>query len=145
MSHEPAQLRGRCCCGDVRFTVTDAFIFAVNCHCSDCRRVTGSAFKPLAGIARDQLAFTQGADKLMTYGGEAAHDVRCARCGSFLFAVVNEASFIHVALGVLEDTPTIRPMAHIFVGSKAPWFEITDALPQFEGHIPRSGETAADG
>jgi hypothetical protein len=41
---------------------------------------------------------------------------------------------VHVALGSLVDAPSIRPMAHIFVGSKAPWFEITDELPQFEEH-----------
>jgi hypothetical protein len=39
---------------------------------------------------------------------------------------------VHVALGSLVDSPTIRPREHIFVGSKAPWFEITDNLPQFD-------------
>ncbi|MCB8880008.1 GFA family protein [Acidisoma cellulosilytica] len=133
---EPGQLRGRCVCGAVRFTVADAFLYAVNCHCSGCRQVTGSAFKPLAGIGRDQLAFSQGADALMTFGDATGHDTRCARCGSFLFALVQDGAFVHVALGVLEDCPTIRPAAHIFVGSKAPWFTITDDLPQYEGHIP---------
>ena len=41
---------------------------------------------------------------------------------------------MHVAMGSLVDAPTIRPTEHIFVGSKAPWFEITDDLPQFEEH-----------
>ena len=39
-------------------------------------------------------------------------------------------AFVHVAMGSLIDEPTIRPTEHIFVGSKAPWFEITDDLPQ---------------
>ena len=39
---------------------------------------------------------------------------------------------MHVALGSLVDDPGIRPTKHIFVGSKAPWFEITDDLPQFD-------------
>jgi hypothetical protein len=43
---------------------------------------------------------------------------------------------VHVALGTLVDTPRIRPSKHIFVGSKAPWFTITDDLPQHEGHAP---------
>jgi hypothetical protein len=136
----PARLRGRCTCGAVRFTVADAFLYAVNCHCSGCRRTTGAAFKPLAGIAREELTLTQGADSLMIFGDETAHDTRCARCGSFLFAVVRDGAFVHVALGVLEDCPAIRPSAHIFVGSKAPWFTITDALPQYEGHIPGTAE-----
>jgi hypothetical protein len=37
----------------------------------------------------------------------------------------------------LADAPTIRPTQHIFVGSKAPWFAITDDLPQYEGHVTR--------
>jgi hypothetical protein len=38
-------------------------------------------------------------------------------------------------MGTLVDAPTIRPSAHIFVGSKAPWHEIEDDLPQYRGHI----------
>lgn len=136
----PRTLHGRCACGAVRFTVADAFLYALNCHCSDCRRATGAAFKSLAGIARDRLAITQGAESLMMVGETSAHDTRCAVCGSFLFSVVRGGAFVHVALGVLEDCPTIRPAAHIFVGSKAPWFTITDDLPQYEGHIPQAAE-----
>jgi len=46
--------------------------------------------------------------------------------------VVRDGAYVHVALGSLVDAPSIRPTKHIFVGSKAPWFEITDDLPRFE-------------
>jgi hypothetical protein len=46
--------------------------------------------------------------------------------------VVRDGAYVHVALGSLVDAPTIRLGGHIFVGSKASWFEITDDLPQFE-------------
>ncbi len=128
-------LSGGCLCGDVQYTVADAFRYALNCHCSDCRRATGSAFKPFAGIERARLQLTHGADQVLIYGDvTAGHDVHCRRCGSLLYSVVNEAKFVHVTLGTLADAPTIRPNAHIFVGDKAPWFEITDDLPQYEGH-----------
>jgi hypothetical protein len=58
------------------------------------------------------------------------HDVRCANCGSLLFSVVRGGAYLHVTLGTLMDTPTLKPTAHIFVGSKADWFEIRDDLPQ---------------
>ena len=61
---------------------------------------------------------------------------RCARCGSLLFSVVQDGARVHVTLGTIEGDPGIRPQAHIFVGSKAPWFEITDGLPQFEAFPP---------
>ena len=125
-------LRGRCECGTVRYTVADAFLYAANCHCSQCRAATGSAFKAFAGIERDKLELTEGQDSLLIFGEEDLNNTRCGACGSLLFSVVRDGAYVHVALGSLVDAPSIRPTEHIFVGSKAPWFEITDNLPQFE-------------
>jgi hypothetical protein len=129
----PRMLSGQCLCGDVEYEVADAFAYALNCHCSQCRRTTGSAFKPLAGIERDRLRIKKGEANLLKYGdSEQAHDAHCGRCGSLLYSVVREGAFVHVALGTLVDEPGIRPSAHIFVGSKAPWYTITDDLPQYQ-------------
>ncbi len=125
-------VHGRCECGRVRYRVADEFLYAANCHCSRCRAATGSAFKPFAGIERKKLEVTHGAEGLLLVGDEDANDTRCAACGSLLFSVVRDGAYVHVALGSLVDAPSIRPTAHIFVGSKAPWYEITDGLPQFE-------------
>ena len=123
-------LAGRCRCGAVRYEVPDAFLYAANCHCSECRAATGSAFKAFAGIEREKLTVTSGLEEIAVFGEEDLNDTRCALCGSFLFSVVGAR--VHVAMGSLVDPPTIRPTEHIFVGSKAPWFEITDDLPQFD-------------
>ena len=125
-------LVGKCECGAVRYRVTDAFEYALNCHCASCRAATGSAFKALAGIKREQLEITDGRETLLVVGEEEEHDTRCAACGSLLFSVVREGAYVHVALGSLVDTPSIRPTQHIWVSQKAPWFEITDDLPQFD-------------
>src|SRR4029079_9296993 len=98
------------------------------------RRATGAAFKPFAGIARDKLCITVGADRLMMLGDDTGHDARCKACGSLLYSVVRDGAFVHVAMGTLIDDPAIRPTKHIFVGSKAPWFAITDDLPQYAAH-----------
>lgn len=124
-------LAGRCFCGDARYRVQDAFLYAAFCHCSQCRRTTGSAFKPFAGIERGKLVLDCEDDALRRVGDGQGHDAHCRHCGSLLFSVVREGAFVHVAMGTLVDAPSIRPDKHIFVGSKAPWFEITDALPQF--------------
>ena len=123
---------GRCYCGAVHYAVDGAFAYALNCHCSQCRRVTGSAFKPLAGITRDRLAVTEGADALLVMGTALNNNTSCARCGSLLFSVVRDGAYVHVAMGTLVGEPGIRPTAHIFVGSKAVWFTITDDLPQYQ-------------
>ena len=135
------RLGGGCFCGAVRYTVADEFRYAANCHCGDCRRTTGSAFKPFAGIERDKLTVTEGADRLMIFGEADANNTHCRLCGSLLYSVVRDGAFVHVAMGTLVDGPSIRPTHHIFVGSKAPWFTITDDLPQFEGHMPASSAT----
>jgi len=125
-------LAGGCECGAVRYEVVDAFRYAQNCHCSRCRAATGTAFKAFAGIERDKLRLTHGSDRLQVVGDDDSNDTRCAACGSLLFSVVRDGRYVHVAMGSLVDAPMIRPTAHIFVGSKAPWFEITDDLPQNE-------------
>ncbi|AUH50834.1 aldehyde-activating protein [Chromobacterium sp. ATCC 53434] len=124
-------LRGSCLCGSVRYAVPDAFLYAFNCHCGNCRRATGAACKPFAGMERRKLDLLQGRDETLIYGDDKAHDVRCRRCGSLLYSVVRDGEFVHVALGTLLDAPGMLPSAHIFVGSKAPWHAITDDLPQY--------------
>lgn len=132
-------LVGSCLCRAVQYAVPDEFRYAMNCHCSNCRRTTGSAFKPFAGIERDKLSLTMGADTLLIHGDRSKnHDVHCKTCGSLVYSVVRDGQYVHVAMGSLWDEPTIRPTRHIFVGFKAPWFTITDGLPQFEEHA-RSG------
>jgi hypothetical protein len=127
-------LAGKCECGAIRYQVADAFLYASNCHCPRCRAATGSAFKPFAGIEREQLELAAGGEALLVVGDDDLNDTRCAACGSLLFSVVRDGAYVHVALGSLVDAPTLRPTKHIFVGSKALWFEITDDLPRFEEH-----------
>ena len=126
-------INGSCLCGAVKYSVPDAFEAAFNCHCSECRRATGSAFKTMAAIAFDKITLTDGQDDLLVYGAPPdSHDVHCGRCGSFLYSYIAQSGIAHVAMGTLVDVPSIRPQFHMFVGSKAPWYEIADQLPQFE-------------
>jgi hypothetical protein len=127
-------LTGKCFCGAVQYAVADEFVYAANCHCSNCRRTTGSAFKPFAGIEHAKLTLTRGENDLLIYGEPQGHDAHCNVCGSLLYSVVRDGAYVHVAMGTLVDAPTMRPTKHIFVGSKAPWFTITDDLPQFHEH-----------
>ena len=126
-------LHGSCLCGAVQYSVPDAFKYALNCHCSQCRRATGSAFKAFAGIERNKLHVNRGGDNLLIFGDSNNHDARCKTCGSLLFSIVRDGKYAHVTLGTLLDSPTMRPSAHIFVESKASCYAITDDLPQHVG------------
>jgi len=126
-------LRGSCRCGAVTYEVNDAFTAAFYCHCSRCRRATGSAFKPMASIPFERIRLTGGEGDILIFGeASETHDVLCRHCGSLLYSVIAENGNGHVTLGTLIDPPSIRPSFHIFVGSKAPWYEIRDGLPQFD-------------
>jgi len=70
-------LAGMCRCGAVRYEVSDAFVYAANCHCSGCRAATGSAFKAFAGIEREKLTITEGLDDLAVFGEDDLNDTRC--------------------------------------------------------------------
>jgi hypothetical protein len=131
-------LNGQCFCRTVRYTVADAFAYAVNCHCGNCRRATGAAFKPIAGIAREHLTIVAGEADMMRWASPCGtwSSEHCRHCGSLLYALIRQDTFAHVAMGTLIDAPSIRPTAHAFVGSKAPWYTITDDLPQYEGPLP---------
>jgi hypothetical protein len=126
-------LQGQCSCGEVRFTVENAFEYAFFCHCSRCRLRTGSAFATIAGIAIDKVEVSKGQENLLIEGEcSDGYGARCSRCYAFLFAAVRDRQYMHVSLGVLTGTPNKLPDHHIYVGSKAPWFEISDALPQYD-------------
>ncbi|HVW67779.1 MAG TPA: GFA family protein [Steroidobacteraceae bacterium] len=126
-------LHGQCSCGDIRFTVEDTFEYAFYCHCSRCRLRTGSVFAAIAGIPIDKVQVTAGRDALLLEGEcSDGYGARCAHCHAFLFAAVRDRQYMHVSLGALMDAPTRLPDHHVYVGSKAPWYRITDGLPQYE-------------
>jgi hypothetical protein len=133
---EEAQLtsvEGQCSCGAVHFSVENNFEYAFYCHCSRCRARTGSVFAAIAGIAIDKVEVTAGQESLVLEGEcSDGYGARCGQCHAFLFAAVRERKYMHVSLGVLQGTPGRLPDHHIYVGSKAPWFQITDGLPQYK-------------
>ena len=131
-------IRGSCLCKGVQFEIHGTFGRSSHCHCSMCRKAHGAAFGSYALVNSETFKVTAGAELIARY--RSSPDVVrtfCARCGStlqFLRQSTPEIQF--VALGVLDDDPEMRPARHIFVGSKAPWFEITDGLPQHAERAP---------
>ena len=141
-------VRGSCLCGGVKFEITGPLLRPLNCHCSLCRKQHGAAFRSRARVRRSDFKWIQG-EELVTYY-EATRGYRrgfCRVCGSPILNQAEPHSRVAeshpqsldefgIALGTLDDDPGIRPESHIFVGSKASWFEITDDLPQFTELAP---------
>ena len=83
-------LRGRCACKAVGYEVADEFVIACNCHCSNCRAMTGSAFLPWGEIEPEKLRIKKGTDSLLIDGdADAAHAMRCGQCWSLLYWTVH--------------------------------------------------------
>jgi hypothetical protein len=128
-------LRGRCGCNAVAYEVPDEFVSAFNCHCSNCRATSGSAFLPWGEIEREKLQVTKGAGSLLVIGdAEAAYAMHCGACLSLLFWTARDGAYVRIPYGSLIDEPALKPTGHMFVGSKASWHEILDDLPQHDAY-----------
>jgi hypothetical protein len=130
---------GSCLCGGVAYEIAGELGPIVHCHCSMCRRAQGAAFRTRAAVKRAAFRFVRG-EELLTRHRSSADTVRtfCRVCGSPLISLWDgDPDAYGLALGTLETDPGARPLAHVFVASKAPWFEIEGDLPQFPALPPR--------
>lgn len=133
-------IHGSCLCGQVRFALDDdAPQFINHCHCSMCRKVTGAAWGSF--LHADGLGFRwlAGEDAVTRYPSSPGNErAFCSRCGSNMPVLEDEGRHVIVPAGGLDDDPGVRPVVHIYCGSKAPWSEIGDALPRFDEMPPDS-------
>ena len=131
---EDGALVGSCLCGSVRYEITAPLQNAEHCHCSMCRKAHGAAFSTNSVVATEALIVTSGVDFISEY--ESSPNRRkcfCSNCGSQLFIRrLDKPEFTVVTLGTIDDDAHARPERHVFVASKASWYDISDALPQFK-------------
>jgi hypothetical protein len=124
---------GSCLCGEVAYEVR-APVRMYHCHCSRCRRARSAAHTTNMFSNIADFAFTRGERLVTEYKVPEALRFGvafCTRCGGKVARVSRERGTVVVPVGALDTDPGMRPQANIFVASKAPWFDITDALPQF--------------
>jgi hypothetical protein len=132
-------LKGSCLCGGVRYEIDGPLDGALNCHCSMCRKAHGAAFRSRAGVRAKDFRWVNG-EELITWFESSVGNHRgfCSRCGSPLLSRFDSRPDEYgLPLGCLDTDPGVRPVMHVFVGSKAPWFEIIDALPRYREFPPR--------
>ncbi len=127
-------MRGSCLCRTVRYEVVGDLDLMYNCHCPNCRKSHGAAFATVARVRRERFRWISGEESVSRY--ESSREVAryfCGTCAANLFSVLSSRpEFLHLRLGTLDDDPGLRPSFHMFVGSKAPWFEINDDLPRYQ-------------
>jgi hypothetical protein len=134
---EGAMIRGSCFCGGIRFEA-DRVPLITTCHCSKCRKSRAAAFSVTACVPLGEFRYLQGENLIHTYeppGGGYAPSF-CRVCGSSTPLRDEARDLVLVPAGLLDDDPGARPSLHMFVGSKAPWWEITDEAPRFDKWVP---------
>lgn len=127
-------VRGSCLCGIVKYIITGPLDGALFCHCSMCRKAHGAAFRSRAAVKAEHFQWTQGEDAVTWYESSSGNFRGfCRHCGSPLLSRFDhDRSVYGLPLGALDDDPRVKPGMHVFVGSKAPWYDITDGLPQYQ-------------
>lgn len=127
-------ISGHCECQRVRFSIDGEINDYSHCHCSQCRRLHGAAFASFGGVAKDAFSYISGDSDISFYKSSETHTrVFCRHCGSnILIMLSNEPNALYIAMGVIDGNPTLTPSYHIFMGSKAPWYDFTNSGDQFE-------------
>lgn len=137
-----ATLIGGCQCGAVRFEVDGPVDETHHCHCQMCRKMHGAMMVTFSTITHDRFRLTVGTDSVVHYASSPGYErLFCPTCGSHVGWVSLPESgddAVGIAAGCLDEGAdpghADEKVNHIFVGSKAPWFEIADGLPQFEAY-----------
>ena len=129
-------IRGSCLCGQIKYQLDGGIELMNNCHCAMCRKAHGAAFGSFLHAASEGFRWTEGEDLVQQYQSSPGN-IRafCRVCGSNM-PVLEDDGQVNIPAGTLDDDPGVRPIVNIFAGSKAPWFDIEDSLPQFNEFPP---------
>jgi hypothetical protein len=126
---------GQCLCGKITWEISGKPEAAYHCHCSMCRKAHGAAFGTYYLVKAENFGWTGTLDTLVTYCSSPEVDrAFCGECGSVVPNPDKENKIVYVPAGSHADGPPVE--AHIMVGSKAPWYEITDDLAQYDTYPP---------
>lgn len=132
-------LKGSCLCGGVKFEVSGKPGPIGQCHCSKCRKVSGTDGNAVFHTTLDNLSWVSGEDLIKSYTVPDSNNwksIFCGTCGSPLPHRDDSNDIYYIPAGLLDDDPGHRGyIGHIHVGSKAPWVKITDGAVQFSEDV----------
>lgn len=134
-------MKGSCMCGAVRFDVQPPLKLFQYCHCSRCRKTSGSVHSANLFVAPEQLQWLQGEDMLTRFEPPAAKyyaTTFCKRCGSSLPWLVQGGRSLVIPAGSLDEEPELLPQQNIFCGSRPQWSRPYSDLPENDTLPPKS-------
>lgn len=118
------KLKASCLCGGIELSVIDDFKYFGLCHCSQCRKMSGSAFSTVAAVPFENLRFEKGRDLVRYFDKSSESSLAfCGKCGSPLFGKEKSRQLYHLRAGLLDDEPTQKPAASYYFGSGSGWHD----------------------
>ncbi len=138
MSDQP--LTGSCLCQGVAYEVRGHLGIFQYCHCSRCRKFTGSAFSANLLVSPDDFGWLRGEALVGRYAlPEAKHFATafCTRCGSSLPWLAQTGRTVIVPAGTLDSDPLIRPTQRLYCASRALWYREPSELASYDEMPPR--------
>ena len=132
------RIAGSCLCGSVTYAASGPWLRFVHCHCSRCRRATGTGHATNLFASPDALVWRSGEALVQRYDLPTAKSFAtgfCRACGSPLPHLTRSGSAWVIPAGSLEQTPSVNPSARIFWESRAPWSCDGDELPHFPEQV----------
>lgn len=133
-------LTGSCLCGAVKYAATGDAKRFFHCHCSRCRKSTGTGHASNLFLQPGTLTWLQGADQIRSYKPPEA--VRfanhfCGTCGSRVPRQAPGSDIVIIPAGSLDVEAPIQPQARIFQDSRSAWSCGSDTLPAFPEYAPQ--------
>lgn len=134
-------MAGGCQCGALRYELDAPPMTIYNCHCTNCQKITGSAFATVLMSPRESLSFTTGEPAVVEWtatSGKLRFGWFCGSCGTRIahgtHAAPDEPAgrVLSVRAGTLDDTSWVRPVGDGWVRSKQSWVEIPEGRRSFE-------------
>lgn len=127
-------LKGSCLCNSIQYEIHGELGPTMMCHCSKCRKANGSAFAVNSAVKSEEFRFVKGKEFVSEFESTpGVFRTFCKRCGTPLFSRrPSQPELLRLRIGSLDTPVDVKPLAHIFVGSKAAWDEIHDAIPQYD-------------
>ena len=130
-------LTGSCLCGRIRYRLNGEPTFLNHCHCTMCRKASGAAFGSFLHADGTTFEWTAGRDHIESYRSSPGnHRPFCRSCGSRVPVLEDDGAQVIIPAGTLDQDPGIRPIVHFHVQTKAPWYDIADAVEQYPEFPP---------
>jgi hypothetical protein len=128
-------IEGSCLCGKIKFNALGELKDVSFCHCSICRKTSGSAFASYGATTTEGFEWITGIELLSKY--EQSVGITKYFCGNCSTTLVThhfkEPDLYHISLGCLDGSPEITPLYHQYFNSRPNWSKMTDSIKKYSG------------